>query len=161
MIGYYNQPEETSLVLSKHRDGKLWIHSGDIGHMDKDGFLFVDGRIKRVVVRHDGFKVFPSQIENAISKSKLINACCVVGVEDKDQAQGKLPLAVVVWNERCDKKSAKEELHELCQKELPEYAQPVDFVFVDALPFTPIGKIDYRALEKQAEEMSKEYDNHS
>lgn len=139
-----------SLFWRRGRD-----YFGDIGHMDKDGFLFVDGRIKRVVIRHDGFKVYPSQIENAILKSKYINACCVVGVEDKDQAQGEMPLAFVVWNEQCDKISAKEELFEMCKKELPEYAQPIDFVFIEALPLTPIGKIDYRALENWAEEMSE------
>lgn len=155
MIGYYNQPEETSLVLSKHRDGKLWIHSGDIGHMDKDGFLFVDGRIKRVVVRHDGFKVFPSQIENVISKSRYINACCVVGVDDKDHSQGQLPIAFVVRNDGVNDEQVKTELFALCRKGLPEYAQPIDFVFTDALPLTPIGKINYRALEKQAEELGK------
>ena len=132
----------------------MWIHSGDIGHMDEDGFLFVDGRIKRVIVRHDGFKVFPSQIENVISKCNSVNACCAVGVTDKSHSQGKLPLAFVVKSGNENDDTVKSELFELCKNELPEYAQPIDFVFVDSLPLTPIGKIDYRALEKRAEEMS-------
>lgn len=155
MLGYYNHPEETNYILRKHRDGRSWIHSGDIGHMDEDGFLFVDGRIKRVIVRHDGFKVFPSQIENVISKCNSVNACCAVGVTDKSHSQGKLPIVFVVKSSNENDDAVKSELFELCKKELPEYAQPVDFVFTDVLPLTPIGKVDYRALEKQAEEMSK------
>ena len=124
--------------------------------MDEDGFLYIDGRVKRLIVRHDGFKVFPSQVENVISKSEYIESCCAVGVTDKGHYQGQRPIVFAVVKSCKENAVVKAKLRELCQKELPEYAQPVDFVFVDSLPLTPIGKIDYRALEKQAEEMSKE-----
>ena len=64
MKGYYNKPEETAYLLRRHADGQLWAHTGDIGSMDEDGFVYLDARIKRIIIRHDGFKVFPSMIEN-------------------------------------------------------------------------------------------------
>jgi len=155
MLGYYGNPNETQQMLKKHTGNQLWLHSGDLGSIDEDGCIYIKGRLKRMIIRSDGFKVFPSVIETVILKNPYVSACCTVGMRDKSNSQGQLPLAFVVLNEQCDKTTAKEELLDLCKTELPEYAQPVDFVFVDSLPLTPIGKIDYRALEKQAEEMSK------
>ncbi|MBQ9868618.1 MAG: acyl--CoA ligase [Ruminococcus sp.] len=151
MIGYYNNQAETNAILQKHSDGFMWIHSDDLGYLDSDGCIFIKDRIKRMIIRHDGFKVYPSQIEKTITQSRIIASCCVVGVEDYEHSQGKLPIAFVVLNEKADKRTAKTELHDLCKRELPEYAQPVDFVFIDEMPLTPIGKVDYRALEKMAE----------
>lgn len=151
MLGYYNQQSETHKILRIHSDGKVWIHSGDIGHMDEDGFLYIDGRLKRLIVRHDGFKVFPSQIENVILKNINVESCCVVGVADKGHYQGQRPVAFVVNKGDDDNAFVESELRELCHKELPEYAQPIGFVFQKSLPLTPIGKIDYRVLEELAE----------
>ena len=147
---------ETNHVIKKHNDGLLWLHSGDLGSMDTDGCIFIKGRLKRMIIRHDGFKVYPSVIENVILNDKSVTACCTVGVKDRDSSQGQRPIAFVVKGGNESDNSVKAELFELCKKELPEYAQPIDFVFIDALPLTPIGKIDYRALEKQAEELQKE-----
>lgn len=151
MLGYYDNLTETEQILRKHKDGKMWIHSGDIGHIDEDGFLYIDGRIKRLIVRHDGFKVFPSLIENKLTQSQSVKDCCVIGTSDKAHSQGELPFACVVLNkEYIDKeKSVEKELAKLCEAELPEYAQPVGYKFLDTLPLTPIGKVDYRELEKK------------
>ena len=152
MLGYYKNEEETSNVLRKHADGKVWVHSGDLGYMDEDGQLFIEGRLKRMIVRHDGFKVYPSLIEAVLLNSSDVNMCCVVGVNDTSHAQGRLPKAYVVLNE--DKKplceEIKKELIMLCKEELPEYAQPQDICFIDQLPLTPIGKVNYLALEKSS-----------
>ncbi len=152
MIGYYNNEDETNSILKKHSDGTKWVHSEDLGYIDEDGCIFIIDRIKRMIVRHDGFKVFPSQIEKTITKDKNVVSCCVVGVDDKDQSQGKLPVVYAVLVGNANKSTVKAELRKLCESELPEYAQPVDFVFIDEMPLTPIGKVDYRALEKMAEE---------
>ncbi len=130
------------------------MHSGDIGYMTEDGFLFVIDRIKRMIIRHDGFKVFPSLIEAVISSSESVSACSVVGVADKGHSQGRLPIAFVTSpNPITDWESIKMQLTVLCQKELPEYAQPVDFIRLDKMPLTPIGKVDFRALEQEAAQM--------
>lgn len=71
---------------------------------------------------------------------------------DVGHSQGRIPIVHIVLKKSCDKKhEIEEEVKSLCQKELPEYAQPVHFLFQDNLPLTPIGKVDYRALEKEAE----------
>ena len=154
MLGYYNNPDETSKIKRNH-NGLDWIYSGDLGYMTEEGNIYILNRAKRIIERFDGFKIFPSQIENTISKSQSVNGCCAVGVPDKTHSQGQLPIAFVVKSGNESDDAVKTELFELCQTELPEYAQPIGLVFIDALPLTPIGKIDYRALEKQAEEMSK------
>lgn len=59
MKGYYGKPEETANILRTHEDGTVWAHTGDVGYMDEDGFVYLDSRIKRLIIRHDGFKVFP------------------------------------------------------------------------------------------------------
>ena len=105
-----------------------------------------------MIIRYDGFKVFPSQIEKTITKDNSVVSCCVVGVDDKDQSQGKLPIVYAVLAGNANKSTVKAELRKLCESELPEYAQPVDFRFIDSIPLTPIGKVDYRALEEMAEE---------
>lgn len=150
MLGYYNMTEETNMVIKKHADGSKWVHSGDIGYVDEDGVFFIEGRVKRMIIRFDGFKVFPAQIENIILKSNIISNCSTVGVTDRTKAHGMLPIVFVVLKTDINKQKAKKDLFELCKAELPEYAQPIDFIFIDELPLTPIGKVDYRKLEEIA-----------
>lgn len=78
---------------------------------------------------------------------------CAVGIADTSHSQGKLPIVFAVLRDGCNADVVKKELFDLCQKELPEYVQPVDFVFIDKMPLTPIGKVDYRTLEKEAEKL--------
>ena len=151
MKGYYGKPAETAAVLQKHADGRVWVHTGDIGYMDEDGFVYLDSRIKRLIIRHDGFKVFPSMIENVISRHPAVHQCSVVGCTDKDHVQGRLPFVYVVLTPAADKKKRQivRELRQLCKEELPEYVQPVGYKFLSELPMTPIGKVDYRKLEEE------------
>ena len=107
MKGYYNKPEETDMILRRHADGQIWAHTGDVGYMDEDGFVYLDSRIKRMIIRHDGFKVFPSMIENVISRHPAVHQCSVVGCTDKDHVQGRLPFVYVVLDPEGDKKSAR------------------------------------------------------
>lgn len=153
MLGYYGQEEETAKILKQHSNGRFWIHSGDIGHMDEDGFLFIDGRIKRLIIRHDGFKVFPSLIENKLVADQAVKECCVIGKPDKRHSQGELPFAYIVLETGFigQERKVSKALTELCEAELPEYAQPTGFKFLDKLPLTPIGKVDYRALQEMVE----------
>lgn len=152
MAGYYGKQKETEKIIKQHSDGRMWIHSGDLGYVDEDGCVYINGRLKRMIIRYDGFKVFPPFIEDVVSTHRAVDTCCAVGTLDKEHVQGYLPIVFAVLNCECDTTAIKEELFELCQKELPEYVQPVDFVFVDKMPVTPIGKVDYRALEKEAEQ---------
>lgn len=154
MLGYYNNDEETRKIIREHDDGRMWVHSGDLGYMDEDGQLFIEGRLKRMIVRHDGFKVYPSLIESVILKSPDVNMCCVVGSDDKEHSQGKLPIVFIVLNKESanKQKEVRSELIKMCEEELPEYAQPQEICVIDQLPLTLIGKVDYRALEEKCNE---------
>ena len=149
MKGYYNKPEETAILLRRHPDGRVWAHTGDMGYLDEDGFVFLDSRIKRMIIRHDGFKVFPSMIENVVSRHPAVHQCSVVGCADKDHTQGRLPFVYIVLKAgiTAKKKQVIRELERMCAEELPEYVQPVAYKFISSMPMTPVGKVDYRQLE--------------
>ena len=149
MKGYYNKPEETAILLRRHPDGRVWAHTGDMGYLDEDGFVFLDSRIKRMIIRHDGFKVFPSMIENVVSRHPAVHQCSVVGCADKDHTQGRLPFVYIVLKSdtTAKKKQVIRELERMCAEELPEYVQPAAYKFISSMPMTPVGKVDYRQLE--------------
>ena len=149
MKGYYNKPEETAILLRRHPDGRVWAHTGDMGYLDEDGFVYLDSRIKRMIIRHDGFKVFPSMIENVVSRHPAVHQCSVVGCADKDHTQGRLPFVYIVLKSdtTAKKKQVIRELERMCAEDLPEYVQPVAYKFISSMPMTPVGKVDYRQLE--------------
>lgn len=150
MLGYFNNDEETNKILRKHEDGNVWVHSGDIGYMDADGNLYIVDRLKRMIIRPDGFKIFPSLIEDVVVKHPLVQSCKVVGLRDFSFSQGKLPKVHVVLNETDRNPEAIEnEILMLCEEQLPEYYWPCEIEFNESLPLTPIGKIDYLKLEKE------------
>lgn len=150
MLGYYNNDEATRQIIKTHKDGKAWLHSGDMGYMNENGSLFIVDRIKRIIIRYDGFKVFPVLIDNVILGHKAISQSCTIGIEDTAHAQGKLPYVYTVL---CDQykgseQDVKMQLMDLCKKELAEYMQPVGIEFLKELPLTSVGKVDYQKLEK-------------
>lgn len=148
MKGYYRNAKETENVMRKHPDGEYWIHSGDIGYIDEDGFLFVNGRIKRMITRFDGHKIFPVNIESLVAEHPNVRNCCAVGITDKTHGQGQVPLVLVTLSD-CDKDAVCKEIFETCDRELEERGKPVAIVSVDDIPLTGMGKNDYRTLEKE------------
>ena len=114
---------------------------------------YSDARIKRIIIRHDGFKVFPSMIENVISRHPAVQQCCVVGCADTDHTQGRLPFVFVVLDPAATgkKRQILRELRQLCREELPEYVQPAASAYkiIPEMPMTPAGKADYRKLEEE------------
>ena len=147
---YFNAPEETANVMRVHEDGRTWIHSGDIGYMDEDGFVFIEGRIKRMITRFDGHKVFPINLEGLINALEGVRNCSVVGVNDMEHSQGQYPLAIVEFAEGVvDKEAECKEIFKLCDANVEERGKPVAVLAVDAIPLTPFGKNDYRTLEEQ------------
>lgn len=150
MIGYYNNEEETNNIIKKHEDGLMWVHSGDLGYINERGVVFIKGRIKEMIVRHDGFKIFPLMLEEVILSHPLVKTCKVIGVPDTNFSQGELPKAFVVLEKNTsDNAKIMEELKELCHEKLAEYLQPVGIVIKDKLPLTPIGKIDFMKLKEE------------
>lgn len=148
MLGYLDDPEETDNVLKRHADGRLWLHTGDIGYMDEDGFLYFTSRIKRMV-KVSGYSVYPNQIEDVISRHEKVALCCVIGVPDTYK-MNRLKAFVVAKDGIVPDESLKAEIRELCKKNLAMYSQPKEIEFRDALPMTKVGKIAYTVLEKES-----------
>lgn len=150
MKGYYNNPEETAHVMRLHDDGKVWVHSGDIGYIDEDGFIFIKGRVKRMITRFDGHKVFPVVIEGAINGFETVVNCVVVGVDDRDRTQGQYPMAIVQLAEGViDVQVECRRIFRICNEMLEERGRPVGIIPIDEIPLTGMGKNDFRTLEKQ------------
>lgn len=101
-----------------------------------------------------GHKVFPAEIENILNKHPNVKSVCVVAKKHKEKHF--VPVAFIVLNECTNKNKIVNELIDLCSRELPKYAQPYGFTFRDSLPLTPIGKVDYKALENEAEKIFSE-----
>ena len=152
MKGYFNNKEETDYVMRKHADGQIWIHSGDIGYIDEDGFVYIQGRVKRMITRFDGHKVFPITIESFIAEHELVHSCSVIAVDDRERLQGQYPMAVIELVAGVDVSRRDEicrEIYAKCHELLEERGRPVAVVCVDEVPLTAMGKNDYRALEKE------------
>ncbi len=147
MKGYFQRKEETDHVLRRHSDGQVWVHSGDIGSMDEDGFVFIKGRVKRMITRFDGHKVFPVNIESMVSEKAEVHNCCVIGVDDREHAQGQYPMILVELAENVNQSDACVRIFAECMQRLEERGKPVAILPVDKIPLTGSGKNDYRTLE--------------
>ena len=149
MQGYLNNEEKTKNTIRMHSDGKLWLHSGDIGYMDEDGRLYPIDRLERMIIRGtDGFKIFPQKLEDVITKHELVDSCVVVGFPGEN---GVYPKAYLVLNEGCQQYKDKiiNEVKEICKKNLSIRAIPDEFEIIEELPYTKMGKPDYKKLERK------------
>ena len=154
MVGYMNNEAETSNTLRTHADGNVWLHTGDLGKMDEDGFIYFKQRIKRMIIT-SGYNVYPSQIENVLDAHPKVQMRCVIGVKDPYKMQ-KVKAFIVLKDGIKPSEDIRQELHEYCKKNVAKYALPYQIEFRDELPKTLVGKVAYTVLEKEAEETSKE-----
>lgn len=145
MKGYLNAPEETEKVLRVHEDSKLWLHTGDVGFMDNDGFVYFKSRLKRMIVSR-GYNIYPQSIERAIEQHPSVEKSCVVGVKDAYKMQR--IKAYVVKKDEITQEVLRKELYELCREHIARFAIPSEIVFTDSLPYTKSGKIAYTLLEE-------------
>ena len=146
MMGYWKDQEETAETMKLHSDGLYWIHSGDLGSEDEDGFFHFKGRIKRMIVTN-GYNVFPLELENIIEGCPLVDRCCVLGIPDKERVE--LVKAFIVLKSNVDRsEETKESIKEYCKTRIARYAMPRKMEFLDQLPKTKIGKVDYNQLLK-------------
>jgi len=154
MVGYYNNPLEEAKITYKDKNGVTWICSKDLGYFDEDCHLYVKGRYKEMIIRPDGFKVYPSSIEDAILLHKDVSECKVVGCRDYTESQGELPKAFIILKDKTrDETTVIEEIKAICEKELAEYSLPFDYEIRDKFPTTSIGKINTIALKEETEKL--------
>ena len=154
MLGYYNDREKTNVVLKKHIDNRIWLHSGDIGHMDKDGFLFVTDRLKRVISLYSANKVFPLDLEKMIETIDGIEKAVVVPENDIEHPGYVVPSCFVLTNKDYSESELLKIINKICLKNHPSYNRINSVHIRKNLPHTQIGKIDLQALEKEAIQLS-------
>ncbi len=148
MLGYMDNPEETQQTLRSHGDGRIWLHTGDLGHMDEDGFVYFRQRLKRMIVT-SGYNVYPSQLENIIDGHEKVLLSCVIGVKDDYRGQ-KVKAYVVPMPGIAPTEELKQELLDYCSSRIAKYAMPREIEFRTELPKTLVGKVAYRVLEEEA-----------
>lgn len=154
MLGYYKKPQETEELIFTDENDVRWVRTGDLGHITKDGLLFHEGRIRRIyMTAHDGqpAKIFPMLVEEAIRKSVFVSECSVVG-RKRNNSDYYESVAFVVINGFIENDThIIEELKGICAKSVPTYMMPVEYYIINELPHTPVGKVDFRELERRAQ----------
>lgn len=147
MLGYLDDPQATAQALHEDSDGTVWLHTGDLGTMDEDGFFYFKERLKRVI-KSSGFNVFPSEVEKVLSMHPLVQQACVVGV--KDERQGERVKAFIVLKDKSRAThETEQDLIDYCRSQLIKWSCPREIEFRSQLPLTRLGKIDYKALSPQ------------
>ncbi len=148
MLGYYNNKIANDRVLKKDADGKIWLHTGDIGYMDENGILYYKQRNERMFIS-SGINIYPSSIENLISSIAEIDKCIVIG--KNHEYKGKVPKAYIVVKEGIiDAELVLSKVQKECELNLDKYHQPYEIEFINQIPCTDVGKINYKLLEETA-----------
>lgn len=153
MLGYYKKPEETAAVFVTDEKGISWIRTGDLGRINEDGLLFLEGRIRRIyLTAFEGqpAKIFPTLIESILKETPEVYDCTVVARHMHESVYYE-PVAYVILKANSQPSDTLvDKLKSICANSLPSYMLPVEYQFVTEFPHTPIGKIDFKALESLA-----------
>ncbi len=150
MIGYLGNPKETALVLQTHDDGRRWLHTGDLGIMDEEGFIYFRQRLKRMIIS-SGYSIYPSQLENIIESHEAVLMATVIGVDDPYKVQ-KIKAYVVLKPKIVASDAVKDSIWEHCEKNITRYAMPYEIEYRESLPMTLVGKVAYTVLEAEERE---------
>ena len=142
MKGYYKNEVETNLALQMHEDGEKWLHTGDIGCMDEDGYLYYRQRHCKMIISA-GYNIYPTQIEEVINGCNGVAVSCVIGIEDRSVGQ-RVVAVVQPTSMSADLDSLRERILEACKNNVAEFAMPRDIIFQEELPRTAMGKINFK-----------------
>jgi len=149
MIGYLDDEQATEQALRRHDDGRIWLHTGDLGRMDADGYFYFTERLKRMI-KSSGFNVFPAQVEAVLREHPVVADACVVGVPDPAQLE-RVKAFVALKDARLASPETERDLIAFCRSKLIKWSCPREIEFLRDLPKTRIGKVDYRALTIRAQ----------
>ena len=153
MLSYYKNPNATKEIIEVEQSGKRWFHTGDLGYVDEEGFVFLAGRIKRIYTALDSnnvaCKIFPQRIEECLSKADIVDKCAAI--VQPDETRRFIPIAFIQLKES-GTNQVLQELYQTSKKQLPEHMQPRRIYILEKIPMTASGKIDYRALEEIAKQ---------
>jgi acyl-CoA synthetase (AMP-forming)/AMP-acid ligase II len=141
MLGYLNNAQATASTL----DADGWLHTGDIGHVDEDGHVFVVDRLKELI-KYKGFQVPPAELEAVLLTHPDVADAAVVGLPDEEA--GEIPVAYVV--RRAGSEATAEQIMEFVAGQVAHYKQVRRLEFIDAVPKSASGKILRRELRARA-----------
>lgn len=146
---YDNNESQTDEVKRIHPDGSVWIHTKDLGHMDEDGYIYIEGRLTRVITVA-GFKISASMIEDVIQECDYVKECVAVAVPD--QEDGEVPMLYIVLHNDYEENSVREKIEEICKSKIKGRAIPKYIQYIREIPYTSNNKQDFRKLEQMAKE---------
>ncbi|MEG0799077.1 MAG: AMP-binding protein [Bacilli bacterium] len=146
MMGYLGDEKETISTIQKHGDGITYLHTGDIGSMDEDGYVYFKQRLKRMIVS-SGYNIYPSHIEEIINNYPKVLACTVIGVPHPYKVQVAKAFIVLKDNIK-PSDSIKKEIKNYCKKNIASYSLPYEYEFRTSIPKTLVGKVAYTKLEE-------------
>ena len=151
MSGYFKNPKETDNIIKTHADNKKWIHTGDLGSVDQEGFLTFHGRIKKIYLTkgndNNVYKLFPMQIENELIKNEEVLECGTIVVPDQEKIH--VAIAFVRVKVGLEKEAVRGKILEFARAHLPEHAIPKKIMLIEKMPYTQSNKIDYKKLEEK------------
>lgn len=147
MMGYLNDDIETAQAIRLHDDGKVWLHTGDIGRIGEDGFIYFVQRLKRMIIS-SGYNIYPTYLESVINSHEAVLTSTVIGVDHPHKGQVAKAFIVLKPGYKGSKKIEKE-IKELLERHVAIYALPASYEFRDKLPTTLIGKVAFKKLEDE------------
>ena len=145
MLGYIHHEQENKDTLHLHPDGRIWLHTGDMGIMDEEGFIYFRQRIKRMIVT-SGYNVYPSQIENILDEHPAVQRSCVIGVPDPYKMH-KVKAFVVLNKGYENTPEVIDSIMKHCSGQIAKYAMPYMIEVLESLPMTLVGKVAYTKLQ--------------
>ncbi len=149
MLEYLNDPEATAAAVKKHADGKDWVHTGDLGFLNEEGYLTFIQRLKRII-KVSGIAVFPSTVEDAVMQVKGVAEAAVIGVSHPYKMQVVKAFVVAEPGVK-DLEALKNDIIEHCSERMIKHSVPAEIEFLKEFPKTKVGKIDVKELEKREE----------
>lgn len=156
-VEYLGNPDETKKIKEIDENGKQWVRTGDLGYIDNDGYIILQGRNRRVINK-EAFKISPDTIEEVICSLPFVKECVVVGVNDEKSLS--VPMAfIVLKNNSLNFDELVEQIKQKCIEDLPEYEIPSYFEQLDKIPYTPNDKQDFRLLETRGNKIVADLNN--
>lgn len=147
MMGYLGDDVETAQTIRLHDDGKLWLHTGDLGYLSDDGLVYFAQRLKRMIIS-SGYNIYPTHLESVINSHEAVLTSTVIGVDHP--YKGQVPKAYIVLKPGYKaSKRMEREIRELLERNVPIYALPTSYEFRDKLPQTLVGKVAFKKLEEE------------
>ena len=147
MMGYLGDEVETARVMKVHDDGKVWLHTGDLGYLGEDGLIYFAQRLKRMIIS-SGYNIYPTHLESIINSHEAVLTSTVIGVDH--HYKGQVPKAFIVLKPGYKAgKKIEREIRELLERNVPIYALPASYEFRDKLPTTLVGKVAFKKLEEE------------